>query len=243
MKLLDRPFTAIEDWTRTARLVFTHPQAVDEPPPPPPSKQPWIEFIGYTVDCTVSGRLPLSGDRLSDVLNTNDHLVLVDVLVEELGRADAVAAPEVQLDRDEFLVVHASEPRGRPDRRTRTRQHPIRATLGPYEVRGYVHALPGADPIDALTRRPPMVALTDAVVEYDAGDEHHVRRATTVLINRVLADRIELDAGAGGGLDRIELEIPHRTGRLVKDFTGELIARDDSDVEDEPVVTPGQPPA
>src|SRR5205085_12403471 len=55
-----------------------------EPPAQRESNSKEIEFIGYAEDCTLSGRLDLAGDRLSDVMNATDHLLLLNVLVTDL---------------------------------------------------------------------------------------------------------------------------------------------------------------
>jgi hypothetical protein len=185
-----------------------------------------IEFIGYAEDCTLSGRLDLAGDRLSDVMNETESLLLLNVLVTDLADGHAIELRELQVARDDLLLVHGSGPRGRADRRTRTRQHPVVARLGPYEVRGYVHTLPGSDPIRSLRRRPAIVALSDAVIEYAIGPTRQRQPVRTVLINRELAAWIV--PGTDEDDELSELEIPVETGPLVKDFTGSVMGHTDA---------------
>ena len=205
------------------RLVFrsSQPDAESEPVEPADARPTEIEFVAYAEDCILSGHVRLAADRLSDLVNDHEELELVDVLVADLVGGEGIEVHQLLIRRDEILLLHATGPRGRADRRHRTRQHPVVVKLGPYEVRGYIHALPGSDPIAGLRRRRPIVALTDAVVEYSVGREQVRRRVSTVLVNRELADWIvegtDDDDVAG-------LEMPvDSTGSLVKDFTGEVL--------------------
>jgi hypothetical protein len=214
------------------RLVFqrhgdsTPPPDVDEAPPAPPE----VEFVAYGEDCVLSGRLAMPADRLTDLLNAHDQYVLVDVLVERLADGSAIEVHELAISRDEILVVHATGPRGNPSRRQRTRQHPIAVRLGPYEVRGYIHALPGSDPIDSLRRRNPMVPLTEAWVEYSAGGTVQRRHVSSLVINREL-----MDWAVEASDEEIQLpELPvsdEDRGPLVKDFTGLVLADVDPDLD------------
>jgi hypothetical protein len=184
---------------------------------------PQVEFVAYAEDCVVSGRVHLSADRLSDVVNGNEALHVADARVESLADGRELELDELVVNRDEILLVHAWGSRGRPDRRSRTRQHPIIAKLGPYQVSGYLHVLPGADPISSIRRRRAFVALTEGVIEFSFGDRVVRRQAETVLINRALADwiveRQDEDQLANFAIPTGE------SGPLLKDFTGDVMDR------------------
>jgi hypothetical protein len=157
----------IEILGRTMRLVFKPPEPVAAPEtsgPAPVSSE--IEFSAWAADCRLSGTLDLDGERLSDMLNLYDELVLVDVLAQAHDGGRITAIPELAISRDEILLVEASGPRGDPTRRRHLRAVPISVQLDDFLVRGDVHVSPGADPILALGRRPPMIALTDAQIMY-----------------------------------------------------------------------------
>jgi hypothetical protein len=158
----------IEILGRKMRLVF-------QPPTAHPALReveaesetsPLIEFSAWAEDCRLYGTLALDGDRLSDMLNLYEDLVLVDVLAQGLDGGPISEIAELSINREEILLVEASGPRGNPDRRRHLRPVPISVRLGEFGVRGHVHLSPGADPMVALSRRPPMVALTDAQVTY-----------------------------------------------------------------------------
>jgi hypothetical protein len=184
---------------------------------------PLVDFVAYATDCILSGRVRLAADRLTDMLNQHDEIELVDVMVERLDGLGVVEVRKVLVLREEILLVHATGPRGSHARRHRTRQHPLAMKLGPYEVRGNLHALPGTDPLLAIRRRRPMVPLTDAWIEYVSGSEHERRRVAALVVNRDQIDVIEhaLDEA----VELPEMPIPGDPGPLVKDFTGHILGR------------------
>jgi hypothetical protein len=225
--------------TKPLRLVFRSSAvpAEVEPLPPVETAPPEVDFVAYAEDCILSGRVRLAADRLSDLVNAHETLELIDVLVTDLVGGAAIEVHQLLISREEILVLHATGPRGRSDRRQRMRQHPVVAKLGPYEVRGYIHALPGSDPIAGLRRRPPIVALTDALIEYSIGKESIRRRVSTVLINRELTDWIVEGEDETDELDKIEF--PIEDGPLVKDFTGSILGRR-AGADDEAAVEPAR---
>ena len=176
--------------------------------------------MAFAEDSVLSGRIRLDGERVSDLLNDTDEFSVTDALVEDLVDGHAIAIRELLLMRDEVFVVDAAGPRGNAARRRRTCQHPVIAKAGPYEVFGYVHTLPGSDPIASLRLRKSMVAMTDAVIGYTVGSEPHLRRANVVMLNQ---DRADWIAEAPDDVMMIEMP-PGPTGPLTKDFTGLLYA-------------------
>ena len=60
--------------------------------------------------------------------------------------------------------------------------------MGPYQVRGFIHSLPGSDPLAGIGRRKPMIPLTDVRIAYTMLGEEREVRAETVIVNR---DQIE----------------------------------------------------
>jgi hypothetical protein len=90
-------------------------------------------------------------------------------------------------------------------------------------VRGYIHALPGSDPIAGFRRRRPMVPLTDAWIDYSVGKTRQRRRVETLIVNRHLVDWIVAAID-----DEVEMpDIPlsaYPQGPLLKDFTGRIHA-------------------
>jgi hypothetical protein len=150
-----------------------------------------VDFVAYGEDCLLSGRAVLQADRLSDMLNANDEYDLVGVSVERLEGGESLAVDEIVVPRDEIFMVHATGPRGDAARRHRTTPQHLAMRMGPYRVRGFFHALPGADPVVAIRRRKAMVPLTDARIEYTFQGTRREVRVDTVIVNRDQIDWVE----------------------------------------------------
>jgi hypothetical protein len=213
----------IESVGRRLRVVFGRsagPAETVEPPRDMARATQQVEFVAYGEDCVLSGTLRMETDRLTDMLNDHDEYLLVDVLVEGLTDERAVEVTEILVHRDELLLVHAAGPRGNQDRRHRTRSHPVAMQMGPYHVRGYLHALPGADPVQAIRRRKPMVPLTDAWIEFQSPSGRQRRRVGTVVVNREQIDWIV--PAEDDEIEMPDLPLSADKGPLLKDFTGAL---------------------
>ncbi|MDO8484082.1 MAG: hypothetical protein Q7S35_03975 [Candidatus Limnocylindrales bacterium] len=219
----------IERVGRRLRLVLGRPAARpplhDEGATAAPSL-PEVEFIGYAEDCLLIGHIRLNADRLSDLLNAHEEYQLVDVLGEDLSTGATIEIQEILVTRDELLLVHATGPRGDPGRRQPTRQHLIALQIGPYHVRGYLHALPGSDPMASFRRRKPMVPLTEAWVEYASGSVRQRRRVASLIVNRHRVDWIT-------EADDEPVELPDfalhaEKGPLRRDLIGRVLALEDS---------------
>jgi hypothetical protein len=103
--------------------------------------------------------------------------------------------------------------------------------LGPYEVVGFFHALPGADPVAAFRRRKVMVPITDARIGYTLRGARHEIRAETLIVNRERIDWV-------GSVVDDEVEMPAiplraNRGRLLKDLTGHLFEAREASVAPE----------
>jgi hypothetical protein len=169
---------------------FDAPAVDDEPAPPPPLDE--VAFVAYGEDCILSGRTFLDADRLSDMLNGHDEYALIGVTVQRLDDGTPVQVDEVVVPRDELILVHASGPRGDAARRHRTQLQHVALKMGPYQVRGFLHALPGADPVAAMRRRKPMVPLTNVRIEFTFNGETREDRVETVIVNREQIDWVEV---------------------------------------------------
>ena len=165
--------------------------AIDDAPTPEAEPERLeLDVIAYAEDCILTGTLPLSANRLSDYLNEDLEFALTDVAAQDLVGNPPIEIADIVVERDELLLVQAAGPRGDPNRRSHTRQHAIVVTMGPYVVRGLVHTLPGVHPIENLRRRRPMIALTDATIEFAIGLSHKTRQADVVIVNRECVDSI-----------------------------------------------------
>lgn len=147
-----------------------------------------LDFTAYAEDCRLSGRAVMDGGRLTDMLNDADEYALIGVTVERFEDGRPIQVETIVVARDELYLVHASGPRGDVARRHHTTPLYVAIKTGPYEVRGFFHALPGTDPVAAIRRRKAMVPLTDARVAYVHGGRLEEVRFETLIFNRELAD-------------------------------------------------------
>ncbi len=147
-----------------------------------------IDFVAYAQDCVLSGRLRMDDVRLSDMLNAQTEYVLTDVSVERLDGGPSMTVDKLTVARDEVYIVHASGPRGDVSRRHRTAPQHVALNMGPYQVRGFFHALPGTDPATSIRRRKAMVPLTNARIEYEIDIDHCEVRVAALIVNRELMD-------------------------------------------------------
>lgn len=182
-----------------------------------------IEFVAYGADFVASGQIQMDTDRLTDMLNAHDEYLLTDVLLERRDETRSSEVQEVLLQRHEVLLVHATGPRGSAGRRRRTRAHPVAMRVGEYDIRGYLHVLPGADPIQGMRRREAMVPLTDAWIEYQSGSVRQRRRVAVMVVNRDWIDWIV--PAADDEVEMPDLPLSADQGPLLKDFTGALFDR------------------
>jgi hypothetical protein len=183
----------IEILGRKMRLIFQRSAPIVSQPQTDAASSSLIEFSAWAEDCRLYGTLELDGDRLTDMLNLYEELVLVDVLAQRLDGGLISEIPELAISRDEIILVEASGPRGNPGRRRHMRPVPITIQLGDFGARGIVHVSPGADPRTAISRRPPMVALTEAQVTYrGTPQELSVSEHATVLFNWHLVTQLEV---------------------------------------------------
>lgn len=176
-----------------------------------------IPFSAYADDCTVSGELALRTDRLSDFLASTEEYEIASPSFRALDDGRTVTAELCSIGREDLCLVLATGPRGRVDRRLWTRQHPVRARVGPYLLLGYLHAPPTIDPLRNADRRP-IVALTDCTIEYAEGGEVVRREPETVLVNRAKIDHMEAATGEDLRLSK-HVDIPTAVDSRTKDLT------------------------
>ncbi len=156
------------------------------------SETPLVRFAAYAAHHRILGWVRLRADRLTDLLNSHDELLLSDVEIENLDDGTRLGADQSQVAIRDLLAVHAAGPRGDDTLRHRTRAHAIVIRSGSYLIAGHLHVEPGADPLESLRTRPAMVPLTDAWLEYWPDGSPRRHGVGTIIVNRETADTIEL---------------------------------------------------
>ena len=91
-----------------------------------------IDFVGYSEDCTVEGRVDLECPRLADMLNDQPTIVVHDAVLVSTADGHSTTFNELEVGRDELGVVVVSGPRGDPGRRLATRPNEVTMKVGPY---------------------------------------------------------------------------------------------------------------
>jgi hypothetical protein len=146
-----------------------------------------IDFVGFSDDCRVEGKVDLEDSRLADLLNSRPRITVRDVTVVSTLDGHQKRFKKLEIGRDELDIVVASGPRGDPKRRLATKPNGVTMRLGPYSAEGFMHAPPTANPVRGFSHRPAMVAVTDAVLEYQYCDEPVSEWYRTLLVNREMA--------------------------------------------------------
>jgi hypothetical protein len=157
-----------------------------------------IEFVGFSDDCRVEGKLDLEDARLADLLNRRKTIVVHDVTLVSTLDGHTQAFDKLEIRRDELNIVVASGPRGDPKRRLSTKPNGVAMKLGPYCAEGFMHAPPTVNPVRDINHRPAMVAITDAVLEYDFCEQPVSQWFRTLLVNRDLAVSLRSVASPAG---------------------------------------------
>lgn len=215
--MVDRGFAGLRDWLAGDAPADPAQPLVPEARDPRGGRE--IEFSAYTEDCRVFGFLQLADERLTDALNERDELDLDSVLLIALEDNRAVEMRNLVVARDELIAVRASGPRGNAARRIRTRPSPVAVKAGPYVARGYVHGPPGGDPLRRFRTQRPMVPLTEAWIEYEAGGSAHRARVGPLVINTAFVDWVER---VNETEVRVDLPVEMRIDPRAKDMTGNV---------------------
>jgi hypothetical protein len=185
---------------------------------------PIVELTVYADDAVAFGRVALTADRVTDLMNDCTEFEFVDTFLQSLDDSHGLLVRTVVVAREEIFAVAVAGPRGDPTRRIRTRPIAVELRLGRYDVSGNIHVIPGTDPIIGFRRRRVMVPLTEATIEFDSPDGRKLARFGTILVNRDLTDWI---APASRSDVRPPELVPELEGRgLAKDFTPSLLGHE-----------------
>jgi hypothetical protein len=156
------------------------------------SEAPLVRFSAYAAHHRIFGWVRLRADRLTDLLNSHDELLLSDVEIEDLDDGTRRHEDSDRIAIRDLVAVHASGPRGDDALRHRTRAHAIVIRADSYLMAGHLHVEPGVDPIESLRSRPSMVPLTDAWIEYWPDGSPRRHGVGTIIVNRGAVDTIDL---------------------------------------------------
>ena len=159
-----------------------------------------VDLLGFAGDCTITAKVTMFGDRLTDFLNGQERFHIHKVIFESLDDGHLVAEDSVSITRDDLLAVIASGPRGSEQQRVELAETRMQLSIGPYLILGRVHTAPGIDPVSGVMQRDPMVPLTDATIAYSVAGNVVARDVGTLIVNRKLVDWIVPVGRRGRGL-------------------------------------------
>ncbi len=176
-----------------------------------------VQFMAFADDCVIEARLVLEADRLSDLIAQSGDFEIQDVVMIALDDGRTLTTSAVKTSRHDFAAIAAAGPRGNSARRLRTRLHPVRTRVGPYDILGYLHTPPSAYRFSGAIRRS-VVALTSARLRYRVGFKDVEQMFDALLLN---GDRIGwLQQATNADLDMGDIrQTPASFRRPAKDMT------------------------
>jgi hypothetical protein len=149
-----------------------------------------VEFFGFAADCTISGKVTMFGERLTDFLNGQERYRVHHVECESLADGHVVAVDSISVERNDLLAVMATGPRGSEKRRVSLQTNRLQVCIGPYLILGRLHVQAGTDAIASVLQRDPMIPFTNATIAYESAGSIVARDINAIIVNRLLVDWI-----------------------------------------------------
>ena len=178
-----------------------------------------VEFHGFAGDCTISGRITMFGDRLTDFLNGQERFRVHHCEFTSLDDGHVVPMDSISLEREDLLAIVGTGPRGSEQQRIRREETRMQLSLGPYIILGRLHAEPGTDPMQHILQREPMIPLTNTTIAWGQAGATQVRDFATIIVNRLQVDWIAATAEEASVFPDAVVRSPFAMN-LSKDFTG-----------------------
>jgi hypothetical protein len=177
-----------------------------------------IDFMGFAGDCTVTGKMTMFGDRLTDFLNGQERFRVHHLECESLADGHRVALDSLSVERSDLLAVVATGPRGSEKQRVPLETNRLQVSIGPYLILGRIHASPGTDAVSSVLKREPMVPLTNATIAYEVAGSIVTRDIQTIIVNRMLVDWISQTDDGASVFPEAQVRSPFAR-QFLKDFT------------------------
>lgn len=178
-----------------------------------------VDFYGFAGDCTITGRLTMFGDRLTDFLNGQDRFRVHHCEFTSLEDGHVIPMDSMSLEREDLLAVAGTGPRGSEDQRVRREETRMQLSVGPYIVLGRLHTAPGADPMKNILQREPMIPLTNTTIAWSQAGATQVRDLPTIIVNRLQVEWVSATAEEASIFPDAVIRSPFALN-LSKDFTG-----------------------
>jgi hypothetical protein len=147
-----------------------------------------IPFIGYALGRRYIGYVECAGERLTDLLNRSESIVVREAYVENFEDDTVSNVGEGEIERSILYAVETSGGEGEGTRRVQTLRQRLQVQLGPYCALGMLHAPSGQLPLPYLTTRGPMIPLSDATLGFAKRGSIQMRDVGTLIVNRDMLD-------------------------------------------------------
>jgi hypothetical protein len=177
-----------------------------------------IAVTAFAEDAVIRGEIVLEGDRLSDFIPQDGPFEIARVELEALDDGRRVEVATATIARSDLVAIAGSGPRGNKAKRIRTRPHPARVQAGPYEIVGYVHAVPSAHPFSDILRRR-VLPITTVVIRFRIGGQAVEHEVDALLVNPEKIDWIEAATDEDLRVGET-LELAQKIDLRAKDLTG-----------------------
>lgn len=182
-----------------------------------------IDFMAFAADCTVTGKMTMFGERLTDFLNGQERFRVHHLECESLDDGHRAAVDSLSLERNDLLAVVATGPRGNEKQRVTLQTNRLQVSIGPYLILGRIHTKPGTDAVASVMKRDPMIPLTHATIAYEVAGSIVARDLPTIIVNRLLVDWISPTTEAATLFPDVPVRPPF-SRTMLKDFTGTTTA-------------------
>ena len=147
-----------------------------------------IPFIGYALARRFIGYVECDGDRLTDVLNRSESVIIRETYVESFEDDTVVNLGDGEVDRSILYAIETAGAGGEVTRRIHTIRHRLQVQVGPYTALGLLNSLPGQLTLPNLHSHGPMIPLSDATIGFNCRGTVRLRDVGTLIVNRDLID-------------------------------------------------------
>ncbi len=169
-----------------------------------------VPFIGYAQNRRFIGYVESAADRLADMLNDRESIVIRQAFVESFEDDTVVNLGDGEVERSTLYAVEASGARAE-ERRIHAARHRLEVQMGPYRALGLLPT--GQLPLPYMAQRGPMILLADATLAFASRGSMTLRDVGTLIVNREHVDWVranEDEAAAFPGVpvvtDRVSAE-------------------------------------
>lgn len=171
-----------------------------------------VDFFGFAADCTITGKVTMFGERLTDFLNGQERFRLHHVECESLADGHMAAVDSISVERSDLLAVMATGPRGSEKQRVSLQSNRLQVCIGPYLILGRLHSKPGTDAMASVLQRDPMIPFTHATIAYEVAGSIVARDVSTIIVNRLLVDWISPTTEAASLFPDVPVRSPFASG-------------------------------